>query len=262
MANNSSGMKRREFFIKSALFFAGGFAGLNPFSRTLSHAYLFRNPRIALIIDDIGFSNTRLNNFLEIGAPLTFSILPRLDRSLASAREIHSAGHEIMLHQPMEPFDPVIDPGPGAIYVGDSPERIAEVIARNISDTPFVKGINNHMGSKFTSYGKEMEEALMAIKEKDLFFIDSLTTNRSKGYGTAKRLNISAARRNIFLDVRQDVSSVLEQLGELKRIAIENGFAIGIGHPFPETAEAVKLFHRDIRHSGISLVHASNLMRS
>lgn len=262
MANNNVAIERREFLLKTATFFAGSLLGLNCFSEAFAHSSDTSNPCIALIIDDIGFSHSRLCNFLEIGAPLTFSILPRLDNSRPFAEEIHHAGHEIMLHQPMEPIDPNIDPGPGAIYVGDSAEKIIDVIGQNIFDTPYATGINNHMGSRFTSCGKEMEEALRPIKDQGLFFVDSLTTSHSQGYITARKMNISAAVRNIFLDNKQDKSFILLQLNKLKMIALRSGYAIGIGHPYPETAQAIRLFYQSLKKTGITLVQISSLMGS
>jgi polysaccharide deacetylase 2 family uncharacterized protein YibQ len=261
MTNNNVAMERREFLLKSAAFLAGSLLGLNCYSKAFGQCLGTGKPRIALIIDDIGFSHTRLQNFLKIGAPLTFSILPRLDKSRPFAEEIHHSGHEIMLHQPMEPLDPNIDPGPGAIYVGDSHEKIIDVIGQNISDTPHIAGINNHMGSRFTSRGKEMEDALRPIKEQRLFFVDSLTTSHSKGYRTARKMNIYAAFRNIFLDNKPDKSLILLQLNKLKMIALSSGYAIGIGHPHPETAQAIKLFYEKLKKTNIKLASVSSLIQ-
>ena len=179
MPKNSVVMDRRKFLIKSATFFAGSLLGLNSYSRAFAGDGSTIQPRIALIIDDIGYSRSRLENFLELDIPITFSILPRLTKSHALAEEIHAEGHEVMLHQPMEPIDSHLDPGPGAVYVGDDGNKIIDIIGENISDIPFATGINNHMGSRFTACQKEIKEALTAIKTRGLFFIDSLTTPHS-----------------------------------------------------------------------------------
>ena len=165
-----------------------------------------------------------------------------------------------MLHQPMEPLDPTIDPGPGALYVKDPPDKISDIIKANISETPFVTGINNHMGSRFTACGKEMKEALTVVKDEGLFFVDSLTTNRSKGYNTAKTMNISAVRRNVFIDYVQDETIIQLQLERLKCFSLKHGVAIGIGHPFPETVKAVDLFCKKIKESEISMVPISHIL--
>ncbi len=256
--NNAAG--RRDFLIKSAVFFMGSTLGFNSFSKTFAETCSKKKPRIALIIDDIGFSETRLDSFLEIGAPLTFSILPKLPMSAQLAEKIHREGHEVMLHQPMEPMDPFVDPGPGALYVNDSPEKITEKVRENISETPFATGINNHMGSKFTACGKEMKKALAAVREKGLFFIDSLTTSSSTGYSTARTMHISAFRRNVFIDNVQDEDFINHQLVKLKWLALKHGQAIGIGHPFPETSNAAARFYRKLKTSNFSMVPISRLL--
>ncbi len=239
---------------------SGSFFGLNSLSKAFAKEKSFTQPKIALIIDDIGFSRSRLRSFLELGTPLTFAVLPRLAQSGILSEEIHDHGHEIMLHQPMEPFDSSIDPGPGALYVGDKSDRIAKVIDENISEVPFALGINNHMGSKFTSCKNEMTEALKVIKTNELFFIDSLTTSHSTGYKTARKLNMTAARRNVFLDNDPEEPAILFQLHKLQTRALVSGSAIGIGHPYPQTAKAIAHFQTHLKESGVSLTHISNLM--
>ena len=253
-------MDRRDFLVKSAAFLSGSLLGLNSFSSVLASDEPIHKSKIAIIIDDIGPSRSRLMQFLEIGVPITFAILPRYTQSSILAEEIHRQGHEIMLHQPMEPFNPHLDPGPGAVYVGDDPEKIVNVIGENISDVPFVTGINNHMGSRFTSCQKEMEEALIAIKMRGLFFVDSLTTSLSKAYKTAKKLHVASAYRNIFLDNDPVESIILSQLNELKKLALSSGYAIGIGHPYPETARAIQSFLKGLKKSDISMVYISSLI--
>lgn len=260
MPDKKSEFKRRDFLYKSTVFFIGGLLGFKFCTPAFASLCQNKNPRIAIIIDDIGFSKSRLDSFININAPLTFSILPQLPMSSVLAEKIHNQGYEVMLHQPMEPLDPNIDPGPGAVYVKDSPDKIESIIKQNISETPFVVGINNHMGSRFTACGKEMKEALSVIKNRGLFFVDSLTTNRSTAYLTAKTMNISTIRRNIFIDNVHDEDMILMQLKRLKKRAITHGYAIGIGHPLPETARAFNSFYQHIKNTNISLVSISNLL--
>jgi polysaccharide deacetylase 2 family uncharacterized protein YibQ len=257
-------MDRRSFLLKSTSFLVGSLFGLNAFSKALAFQEPENSPsfqsRIALIIDDIGVAFCHARPFLELGIPMTFAVLPRLAKTHNLALQIHNQGHEIMLHQPMEPFQSDIDPGPGALYVGDGINRIVETMEENISRVPYAVGVNNHMGSRFTACQREMSEVLEVIKSKHLFFVDSLTTNRSKAYKTAKTLEVTTARRDIFLDHRLEESAILSQLHKLKRIAMKYGHAIGIGHPFPETARALKVFLSDNDPPDLSFVHMSRVM--
>ncbi len=222
----------------------------------------FPRPRVALIIDDIGNSLTQVHRFLKLKIPITFSILPRLTYSSFLASEIRNDGHEVMLHQPMEPYNLHLDPGPGALYVGDEVMTIGKIIEDNVSDVPYAIGVNNHMGSRFTECKSEITETLRIIKEKELFFIDSLTSNHSKAYRTARQLNMTTARRNIFLDNSRDETAILLQLHRLMWCARKYGYAIGIGHPSSVTARAIGDFINTYDHSDITFVHISEILYS
>ena len=259
-------MDRRKFLITGASFITGSLVGINSFSRvfasTIHQPVNFDPPRIALIIDDIGHSFGRARRFLDLNAPITFSILPLLAKSRYIAEEIHSHGRELMLHQPMEPFDSHINPGPGAIYVGDEPDRIIKIIYENLSCISFTKGVNNHMGSRLTACRRETYETLTAIKKKGLFFVDSRTSSLSTAYQTAKKLHMPTTYRDVFLDNHIHEAYILSQLNSLKRKAVKNGHAIGIGHPYPETARAIKEFLKNIKPHSIQLVPVSSLIRA
>jgi len=265
MSYFENSINRRRFLLKSSIATAGCLLGFTSFSKTFA---LEENKKkqngsgIALIIDDIGYSVSRARHFLELGVPITFSILPKLPNSINLSIEIKNKGHEIMLHQPMEPYDSTLDPGPGALYAGDGEERIMRVIEENISEIPFATGINNHMGSKFTALPDKMHHALRIVKEKNMFFVDSLTSNHSKGFATARSLNMAAAHRNIFLDNIVEESAILYQLLKLAEIAHEHGRAVGIGHPFPETASAISKFCTTPAGRSVSLVHISEVIKS
>jgi hypothetical protein len=259
-------MDRRTFLVTSSSFVLGNLFGLNSLSKAFALDHLDQNPRtkprLALIIDDIGASLSHAKPFLELNVPMTFAILPRLPKSEESASLIHDEGHEIMLHQPMEPRDRGLSPGPGALYVGDEPAKISHTMEENISSVPFATGMNNHMGSRFTASPKEMLETLQVVKNRGLFFVDSLTTGDSKGYKTAKTLHLPATSRDVFLDNRVEESAVLRQLHQLKGIALRHGHAVGIGHPFAETSRAIRHFLKGLKETEFEWVHMSDVLPS
>jgi polysaccharide deacetylase 2 family uncharacterized protein YibQ len=260
-------MDRRSFLIKSAFYFFSSFSVLNSLPKAfgggkLNHRHPSRQfpASVALIIDDIGYSVSLARQFLRLGIPVTFSVLPRLSKSGDLAVEMRYKGHEIMLHQPMEPYNTYYDPGPGALYVGFDAGEITRIMRENISAVPYAVGVNNHMGSKFTSSQREIKKALWVVKDNGLFFVDSLTSTRSRAYWTARTLHISTACRNIFLDNVVDESAILMQLYKLEQHALRFGRAIGIGHPFPETARAIGKYLARKNAPDISFVHASRIL--
>jgi uncharacterized protein len=235
-------MDRRSFLVKSAGLLLGSLLGSHIRVAAGSLSPPADRPRIALIIDDIGFNLKRAEQFLKADIPLTFSVLPRLCGSEACARALHARGHEIMLHQPMEPFNAEVDPGPGAIFVDDRPECIHQVVAENLAALPHVVGVNNHMGSKYTQQAQKMGPVLEVVKNRGLFFVDSLTSVHSTAYACARQMGISTKRRDLFLDNQREVTSVVLQMERLRIHAQRHGSAIGIGHPLRITAEAILRF--------------------
>jgi polysaccharide deacetylase 2 family uncharacterized protein YibQ len=257
-------MDRRTFLLSSSSFVLGNLLGLNSLSKAFAFDHIDQNPRtkprLALIIDDIGANLSHAKPFLELNVPMTFAVLPRLTKSEESAALIHSESHEIMLHQPMEPRDRDLSPGPGALYVGDEPAKISHIMEENISSVPFATGVNNHMGSRFTASSKEMLETLQVVKDRGLFFVDSLTAGDSKGYKTAKTLHLPATSRDVFLDNRVEEGAILRQLHQLKGIALRHGHAVGIGHPFIETSRAIRRFLKGLKEAEFELVHMSDVL--
>jgi polysaccharide deacetylase 2 family uncharacterized protein YibQ len=268
---------RRLFLAKSLTFCAGAILGFNFLSRAEAEEKSFypivNSPlracpaapspaRIALIIDDIGSSVSRARAFLALSIPITFAILPQLEYSVPLAGEIHGMGHEIMLHQPMEPYSSEMDPGPGAVYVAYNAPEIEEVVENNLSQIPQATGVNNHMGSRFTSYSSKVAPALKIIKQKNLFFVDSLTTCHSKAYKLAKRLHMRTAPRNVFLDHDPTLPAIRLQLRHLKHHALAYGAAIGIGHPHIPTLAALHEFKWAMEEEGsaLELVPVSRLL--
>lgn len=256
-------MHRRQFLRAAFQWSLTGFLGLNGFSPARAAATIRRtrqSARIALIIDDIGLSRRIAYNFMAIPAALTYAVLPRLPYSKSLAREIQSHGCEILLHQPMEPFDTQLSPGPGAVYVDDSVQRIEDTVVRNIQAVPNAVGVNNHMGSRFTSSNHKILTALQVIKREGLFFVDSLTSHRSCAYITARRINMNTGRRDAFLDISRRPDDVINRLYQLVNCALYTGSAIGIGHPYPETVAAIHQFCAEIKGTGVEIAPISSVL--
>ncbi len=198
-------------------------------------------PRVAIIIDDMGFDLKMADALSRIEINLTISILPGSPFGRQIAKKLHSKGMEIMLHLPMEPLQyPSVDPGYGAILSGMKPDNMIKVLNMNLDGLPHVSGVNNHMGSKLTAISPAMRQIFTVLKKRGLFFVDSLTSNSSSGRKAAELIQLPFASRNLFLDNNKDIDYIKRQLKELVRIAKKSGAAIAIGHPYKETFIALK----------------------
>lgn len=215
--------------------------------------------RVAIIIDDAGHNLKPMQSLLALPVRFDIAILPRLKYSKEIANQLHQAGFEIMLHQPMEPKNSQIDPGPGAIYATMTAEQIENVLEENFKSIPHLVGLNNHMGSKATSNQNVMEAVLKTALTHNLFFIDSVTA-RSKVKEAAEVVGVSILSRDIFLDNDKDPELIKRQMQKLKKIALRDGSAIGIGHFFPVTIDAIAEVLPDYQESGVLIVPVSQLI--
>ena len=114
-------------------------------------------PRVALILDDLGYDKKIAEKFFALNINLTVSILPHSPFQNKIARSASSKGLEIMLHLPMEPVEyPEVNPGPGTLLSSMSPDELISQLEENLNTLPGVKGVNNHMGSKLTAASTQM----------------------------------------------------------------------------------------------------------
>ncbi len=196
-------------------------------------------PRIAMIIDDVGLNKGRVKALVKLPEILTLSFLPYATDLDKSANLTRTKGHEVMLHLPMEPLGATADPGPDALLEKLSLDEIRGATLKNLNQFSGYVGVNNHMGSKFTSYEEGMAVVMDVLLEKGLLFLDSRTTPTSKGYKLAKERGMPTATRDVFIDNEIDEAAILKQLKTVEAIASEKGIAIAIGHPHKETIAAL-----------------------
>ena len=199
-----------------------------------------QRPRVALIIDDLGYDYKLAEKFLSLDVPFTYSILPHSPYRREIANAARLGGFEVMLHLPMEPYEyPEVDPGPGALLSSMSPDERISVLRENLASVPFISGVNNHMGSKMTSNSSHMNQILSIIKKRGLYYIDSLTTHDSKSKSSARLFQVPFAQRDIFIDHDPRPEAIRSRLEHLVRIAEMKGHSIGIAHPYEATYETL-----------------------
>jgi hypothetical protein len=124
-----------------------------------------------------------------------------------------------------------------------------------------VTGVNNHMGSAATSDTPTMRNLMSVLKNKDLIFVDSLTTARSVAYAEAVRADVPAARNRIFLDYdNENEAAIATNLRRLVNSARSSGLVVGIGHTHPATAAVLEREIPRLLREGVRFVTVSELM--
>jgi polysaccharide deacetylase 2 family uncharacterized protein YibQ len=218
--------------------------------------------KLAIIIDDMGTTVQEARSLAAIGVPLTLSIIPGLRSYREVAAFAASSGVETMIHIPMQSKGwPGQRLEANGLLVSMAENDIREHIENFQRNIPQAVGANNHMGSEFTEHGDKMQTVLGVLQRKGLFFIDSVTSPKTVGYKLAQEMGIKSARRNVFLDNEQSADYILGQLNQAVRMAKKNGAAIAICHPHPITIKTLSAALPALKHQGITLVPASELVK-
>ena len=215
-------------------------------------------PRIALIIDDMGYDRNLGMEALALSGAISFSFLPHTPHAWELATQAHTLGKEVMLHLPME-SDDGNRLGKGGLTLDMPKEQFLQAIEKALSSVPYVSGVNNHMGSLLTRDPTAMRWLMSAIRERGLFFIDSRTTGKSLAEKVARKNHVRTARRHVFLDNLLERKEIYKQFKKLTDLAIQNGSAIGIGHPHAETIAVLSEQIPNLESLGVELVYVSQL---
>ena len=217
---------------------------------------------VAIIVDDMGSSMKELRDLIAIRIPLTFSIIPGLAKGREVAEAAHRQGYEVMLHIPMEPVGyPQQRLEANGLLLTQDHGEVERRMRGYLNAVPHVVGANNHMGSRYTEDAGKMRTVLGVLRENEMFFVDSRTSQRSVGYSLAGEMGLAAGTRNVFLDNVQDVEAIRKQLDELGMLARRRGSAIGICHPRRTTIQALTAILPAMERDGIRFVYASELVR-
>jgi len=215
-----------------------------------------QDPRMVLIIDDVGTSLPLGRAALELPGPITYAVLPLTPYSRRLSRDAEQRGKEVILHAPMANLHR-LKLGPGALTLTQSKQELQATLRADLNAVPEAIGINNHMGSLMTQREETMAWVMEVLRERGLFFIDSRTTAQTRAYDTALRAGIPALKRDVFLDNERSKSAIEAQFLRAVALARRQGSVVVIGHPYPETVEFLARALPELGEYGISLMSAS-----
>ena len=216
-------------------------------------------PKLVVVVDDIGYTSNDQELLRSLGHDVTYAILPLLPQSRFFGLLSKETGAEVILHQPFESEKGTI-PGPGLITDRMPPEQVLDVLARSIQSVPNLRGVNNHMGSRGTADPELMSLILEELKQRNLFFLDSMTSPRSVGWPMAHQMGVPALKRDVFLDNIDQPEAIRTQLQELMDLARGRGYAVGIGHYHHHTLTVLNEERPAVKKAGFELVSLQGLI--
>jgi polysaccharide deacetylase 2 family uncharacterized protein YibQ len=227
---------------------------------TPSPAVVEKPVRIAIVIDDAGIDAKRTRRAIALPGPLTIAFLVYGNDIIKQTRAAKAAGHELLVHVNMEAESRTVDPGPNVLLRNVEPDINLKRLNWMLGRFHGYVGINNHMGSKFTSDTESMTLILTEIKRRNLLFLDSRTSPKTVAGKIARSLGIRTAARDIFLDNQPELEAVRRNLARTEAIARRTGAAIAIGHPRDATLDALAVWLPVAVARGIRLVPVSALV--
>lgn len=214
--------------------------------------------KIAIVIDDWGYTLATLPIAGEIKYTLTAAVLPHLAHSREVARRLHEIGHEVILHLPMEPQEKRTMEK-NSILTSLAESTIRTIVAGDLDDLVYARGVSNHQGSAATADTRTMRIVFSELKKRRLFFLDSYVSSDSVGKPVAADTGIPYARRDVFIDNRLEAGYIKGRIELLKKKAARRGYAVGIGHDRKVTLDVLREVMPQMAQEGFELVPVSEL---
>jgi hypothetical protein len=116
------------------------------------------------------------------------------------------------------------------------------------------------MGSKFMEVRDPLRVTFGVLRERGLYFVDSLTTESSVARELASETSLRFAQRDQFVDDAEDRSRAAVHLAKLLDTRDSWSERLLIAHPYPETVSALEDAIPRFPAAGIRIVRLSELV--
>lgn len=219
-----------------------------------------RRPMISIVIDDVGMDRAHSARALMLPPMVTLALLPYSPDVKAQAAAAQAAGHELVLHLPMQPERRTANPGPDFLSADIPPLVLVERVAKNLDAFKGYVAVNNHMGSRFTKDRDGLNVVMSQLAERNLMFLDSLTSPGSIAEKVAREHGLPSSHRDVFLDNDAHASALIESLAEVEAVAKRTGTAIAIGHPKQATLASLEKWIATLPAKGFDLAPLSQVI--
>jgi len=217
-------------------------------------------PRLAIVLDDWGYNARGFDYLPRYPGRLTLAVLPGLEYSRRAVEAAKAAGHEVILHMPLESHL-ALPQELHTLKVGMSQPELEAILGRDLDSLPEAVGVNNHEGSKGSESAPLMAAVMAVLKARGLYFVDSRTSAASVAEQEAARAGLAHASRDVFLDHDERPEAILAALRKAIGLAKKRGACIAIGHPRPATLKVLAAAELELRASGVSLVGLSQVLK-
>ncbi len=228
---------------------------------SLSSSRVYAEKLASIIIDDLGNSYEYGFDVINLPGALTLAILPRTNYAKELARLAIKSNKEVMLHLPLQSVENQM-PSPGTLDLHMTRKKFIQQLRLNLNAVPYVRGVNNHMGSLLTRHPGHMRWLMDELARRgNLYFVDSKTTSQSIADKIAVEHHIPNLSRDFFLDPQFDEKTIRKQFDLFIQKINHRGYALAIAHPHPNTIKFLQSHLNELAEQGITLITVSRLIQ-
>ena len=233
------------------------------FARQINSDAIAGLPKIAIIVDGLGLSQTTTQEALSLLPPdVTLAFAPYgngLDRWTRKAR---NQGHELLVQVPMEPFDyPNNDPGPHTLLTSADTSQNTKNLDWVLSRFGDFVGIMNYMGARFTADELVAGDLSRELSRRGLLYVENGASGRSRMNDIATSMQVPNLRANLIIDVRGRTEDIETRLVQLETLAQDRGYALGTATAFPSSIRTIAEWSQSLRQRGFALVPVTTLLQ-
>jgi len=223
-------------------------------------------PRIALVIDDVGYQWVQDQRLLGLDSRVALAIIPEAPHATELAVRSARQGRAVLLHLPLGGLlHDDCEQGLTCLGVDWSVERMRDQLEQQLERVPGAVGLNNHQGSQFTRNAEAVRRLLRALSQIDraeatpMIVLDSRTVADSQLERLARDAGFPAIRRRVFLDHQDEPEAIRRAWQDLLDQARYHGSAVAIGHPRANTVDFLVQALPRLDQDGVILVTISEL---
>lgn len=219
-------------------------------------------PRIAVVIDGLGVDREATARAIALPPAVTLSFVAYADDLADQTAAARGAGHELLLHVPMEPISAAAAIGSYGLGRNMPHDELVRRLRWDLARFDAYVGVDNHMGTEFAQDTPAMRVVMDELKQRGLLYLDARAVPTAPVAVAARDFGVPYAARDIFLDGEQAAISVDSRLAQLVKLARERGSAIAVGHAHDATLAALQRWMPTLSRQGVVLVPLTAVVKA
>ena len=233
------------------------------FARPVNSDAIAGLPKIAIVIDGLGMSQTTTQEALSLLPPdISLAFAPYGNSLSRWTQKARSQGHELLIQIPMEPFDyPNNDPGPHTLLTSAGSDTNKANLSWVLARFDSYVGVINYMGARFSSDELAGSDFMRELRANGLLYVENGSSGRSRLNAIASNMDVPNLRADLVIDFRGRASDIETRLIQLETIAQEKGAALGIASAYPASIRSISDWTQSLRQRGFALVPVTTLLQ-